>query len=223
MRFHPFSPSAAYIIPRACQIRSYNSQAPFEPLRILFCGSDEFSVASLRALHKEHERDKTLIESIDVVCRPAKPVGRGLKDRRQGKSGQAPFFVPVLNWEQYPFPRLQRNWPCLYIILTHLPSGRLVYHSCTGTYSGVEMDLATNNSWLAHKFDRCRLVWSFCTSTNTSRGQIRRAQRPPFDITSVRDLTADSPMVLSNKLMYSASTVLPHYIIPFYLDARGLE
>ena len=224
MRFHPFSPSAAYIIPRACQIRSYTaSQAPFEPLRILFCGSDEFSIASLRALHKEHERDKTLIESIDVVCRPAKPVGRGLKDRRQGKFGQAPFFVPVLNWEQYLFPGLQRNWPCLYIILTHSPSGRSVHHSFTGRFSGVEMNLAPINSWLAHKFDHCRLVWSFGTSTNTSRGQIWRAQCPPFDITSVRDLTANSPMVLSNKLMYSASTVLPHCIIPFYLDAKRLE
>ncbi|KAK8084796.1 methionyl-tRNA formyltransferase [Apiospora hydei] len=50
-----------------------------DALRILFCGSDEFSSASLRALHEEKERNPGLIESIDVVVRPGKRVGRGLK------------------------------------------------------------------------------------------------------------------------------------------------
>lgn len=50
-----------------------------DPLRILFCGSDEFSSASLRALYEEKERNPGLIESIDVVVRPGKRVGRGLK------------------------------------------------------------------------------------------------------------------------------------------------
>ncbi|KAK8069510.1 Formyltransferase [Apiospora phragmitis] len=50
-----------------------------DALRILFCGSDEFSSASLRALHEEKERNPALIESIDVVVRPGKRVGRGLK------------------------------------------------------------------------------------------------------------------------------------------------
>lgn len=50
-----------------------------EPLRILFCGSDSFSCASLEALYKEHEQNPELIESIDVVVRPGKHVGRGLK------------------------------------------------------------------------------------------------------------------------------------------------
>ncbi|KAK4180568.1 putative Methionyl-tRNA formyltransferase [Triangularia setosa] len=49
------------------------------PLRILFCGSDEFSCHSLKALHKKHKEDPTLIESIDVLVRPSKPTGRGLK------------------------------------------------------------------------------------------------------------------------------------------------
>lgn len=57
----------------------------FEPLRILFCGSDEFSIASLQALYKTHQKEKGLIESIDVVCRPAKRVGRGLKEVRHGR------------------------------------------------------------------------------------------------------------------------------------------
>ncbi|KAI0853172.1 Formyltransferase [Daldinia vernicosa] len=50
-----------------------------DPLRILFCGSDEFSCASLEALHEEHLRNPALIQSIDVVVRPGKRTGRGNK------------------------------------------------------------------------------------------------------------------------------------------------
>ena len=56
----------------------------FEPLRVLFFGSDGFSIASLKALYKTHQEDRGLIESIDVVCRPGKRVGRGLKNVRHG-------------------------------------------------------------------------------------------------------------------------------------------
>jgi methionyl-tRNA formyltransferase len=55
-----------------------------EPLRILFCGSDAFSIASLRALHDAKQEVPGLIDSIDVVHRPAKPTGRGLKKLREG-------------------------------------------------------------------------------------------------------------------------------------------
>ncbi|KAI1116341.1 formyl transferase [Nemania sp. NC0429] len=50
-----------------------------DPLHILFCGSDDFSCASLRALHDEHVANPDLIRSIDVVVRPGKPTGRGYK------------------------------------------------------------------------------------------------------------------------------------------------
>ncbi|QPH05188.1 hypothetical protein C2857_002821 [Epichloe festucae Fl1] len=50
-----------------------------DPLRILFCGSDEFSCASLRALHREHVRDRGLVEALDVMVLPARKTGRGLK------------------------------------------------------------------------------------------------------------------------------------------------
>ena len=53
-----------------------------EPLRILFCGSDAFSVASLKALDRERVNNPELISSLDVVHRPAKRVGRGLKEFR---------------------------------------------------------------------------------------------------------------------------------------------
>lgn len=55
-----------------------------DPLRILFCGSDEFSIASLRALHAEQKQNPGLIESIDVLCRPGKATGRNLKQFREG-------------------------------------------------------------------------------------------------------------------------------------------
>ncbi|KAH5651498.1 hypothetical protein HBI23_168020 [Parastagonospora nodorum] len=68
----------------AVQRRGYSVTARLhEPLRILFCGSDNFSIASLRALDEERRRAPDLIHSIDVVHRPAKPSGRGLKHLRE--------------------------------------------------------------------------------------------------------------------------------------------
>lgn len=64
--------------------RSYTSTNAHEPLRVLFCGSDEFSIASLRALNDERLRNPRAISSLEVVCRPGKPTGRGLKKIRQG-------------------------------------------------------------------------------------------------------------------------------------------
>ena len=56
-----------------------------DPLRILFCGSDNFSIGSLRSLNDERQKDADSIASIDVVCKPAKRVGRDLKNVREGK------------------------------------------------------------------------------------------------------------------------------------------
>lgn len=75
---------------------AHTARKPFEPLRILFCGSDEFSITSLRALHDEHLQNNHNISSIDVVCRPAKPVGRGLKTVRKRKIHWSPFPAALL-------------------------------------------------------------------------------------------------------------------------------
>lgn len=56
-----------------------------ERLRILFCGSDEFSCESLRAVNAEHNQNKELIESLEVMVLPPKRVGRGYKTIREGK------------------------------------------------------------------------------------------------------------------------------------------
>ncbi|OJD18895.1 hypothetical protein AJ78_01150 [Emergomyces pasteurianus Ep9510] len=61
----------------------YASTKSCDPLRILFCGSDSFSIASLTALCKERANNPETIASIDVVCRPGKRVGRGLKTIRE--------------------------------------------------------------------------------------------------------------------------------------------
>lgn len=60
------------------------SSREHEPLRILFCGSDKLSISSLDKLNDERRANSGLVESIDVVCRPGKRVGRGLKTIREG-------------------------------------------------------------------------------------------------------------------------------------------
>ncbi|KAF2966162.1 hypothetical protein GQX73_g7403 [Xylaria multiplex] len=50
-----------------------------DPLHILFCGSDQLSCDVLKALYNEHVDNPDLIQSIDVVVRPAKRTGRGLQ------------------------------------------------------------------------------------------------------------------------------------------------
>lgn len=63
------------------QQRALNKQS--KQLRILFCGSDEFSSASLRALYELHRRKPSLVRSIDVMVRPGKPSGRSMKTIRE--------------------------------------------------------------------------------------------------------------------------------------------
>ncbi|KAH0396597.1 Formyltransferase, partial [Aureobasidium melanogenum] len=64
--------------------RRYLSSSPqHDPLRVLFCGADEFSIYSLKALDKIREENPDKVASIDVVCRKDKRVGRGLKQIRE--------------------------------------------------------------------------------------------------------------------------------------------
>ncbi|TGJ87050.1 hypothetical protein E0Z10_g1782 [Xylaria hypoxylon] len=64
---------------------STTSKKISDPLHVLFCGSDDFSCASLQALHDEHVQNPDLIKSIDVVVRPGKPTGRGYKTMRESR------------------------------------------------------------------------------------------------------------------------------------------
>ncbi|KAI8934377.1 hypothetical protein NX059_009113 [Plenodomus lindquistii] len=70
--------------------KSHLSTAPAaDALKILFCGSDHFSITSLRALVAAKRENPSLIDRIHVVHRPAKPTGRGLKELRQVPIQQA--------------------------------------------------------------------------------------------------------------------------------------
>lgn len=69
-------------ISRCGTLRS--TQARHDPLRVLFCGSDAFSIHSLRALDALRRSEPSIIRQIDVLCRPDKRVGRGLKQIQPG-------------------------------------------------------------------------------------------------------------------------------------------
>ncbi|KXT04203.1 hypothetical protein AC578_122 [Pseudocercospora eumusae] len=80
-RLHPRTCKAFH---SAGQIRSLSvARKAHDPLRILFCGADDFSSHALRALHELKEQKPETVASIDVVCRPDKRTGRGLKHIRE--------------------------------------------------------------------------------------------------------------------------------------------
>lgn len=60
-------------------VRSYSQHSSSVQLRILFCGSDDFSIASLNALHRYSQESGSIVASIDVAAKTDKRVGRGLK------------------------------------------------------------------------------------------------------------------------------------------------
>jgi methionyl-tRNA formyltransferase len=62
----------------------FSTRSTTDPLRILFCGSDGYSIACLEPLAQILRHDKRNIESIDVLCRTDKLVGRGLKTLSEG-------------------------------------------------------------------------------------------------------------------------------------------
>lgn len=71
-----------------------------ERLRILFCGSDEFSAFSLKALAEYAQSPDNDIESIDVVTRKDKRGGRGLKSVR------SPFIKSLAERLQLPLHQI---------------------------------------------------------------------------------------------------------------------
>lgn len=85
LRFHNRShhTSTRLLLFHGHSLRHVSSKT-FDPLRILFCGSDEFSITSLQALVQEKKVHPRSIASIDVVCRPGKAVRRNLKAFREG-------------------------------------------------------------------------------------------------------------------------------------------
>lgn len=62
-----------------CSRRLYSQSQNGQRLRILFCGSDEFSITSLKALYNYSQESGSTVASIDVAAKTDKRVGRGLK------------------------------------------------------------------------------------------------------------------------------------------------
>lgn len=75
--------------------RRHSSRKASDPLRILFCGSDAFSCESLRALHREHVKNRALVEALDVMVLPGRRTGRGLRTVREGEDSAPPSFSPL--------------------------------------------------------------------------------------------------------------------------------
>ncbi|TFB04174.1 Methionyl-tRNA formyltransferase [Trichoderma ghanense] len=78
-----FAPRLRLASPRKRYFSSEIERKACDPLRILFCGSDAFSCASLRALHREHEVNRGLVESLDVMVLPPRRTGRGFKEIKE--------------------------------------------------------------------------------------------------------------------------------------------
>ncbi|KAK6526938.1 Methionyl-tRNA formyltransferase [Arthrobotrys megalospora] len=70
-----------YLRSRPTLIRSFHTSRFHAGINILFCGSDDFSLRSLKALQTIKETTDN-IDSIHVVVKYEKPRGRGLKDQR---------------------------------------------------------------------------------------------------------------------------------------------
>lgn len=76
----------------------------------LFCGADEFSIHSLRALHALQQQHPSKIESLQVLCKKEKLVDRGLRTSR------APPIKAVANELGYRVEQIDnfRHWGTAY-------------------------------------------------------------------------------------------------------------
>ena len=106
-----------------------------DPLRILFCGADQFSIASLKALHAEHVANSDFIKSIDVLCKSDKKSGRGLKAYRSGLCvGFGLMSLQLTINHQFPLLVLQKSFHFRYNksrrsrILRHVHTFPYLYH-----------------------------------------------------------------------------------------------
>lgn len=93
-------PASAGNCCRPYTVSSCSRQQPDERLRILFCGSDEFSAFSLKSLSEYAKSPESNVGSIEVVTRKDKRAGRGLKIIR------SPFIKSVAEELQLPLHQI---------------------------------------------------------------------------------------------------------------------
>lgn len=149
----------------------YSSTKTSEDLRILFCGSDDFSIASLNALYNEHLENKAQIASIDVVCRPPKRTGRGYKNWQKGTYlsfawSLAKRFTHDSDTELSS--DTDSSWrtasSCAYYWYIHWVEGVLSFWSDCMRKLIVS---AANSKWFANQLSHCSLIWASRSSANS--------------------------------------------------------
>lgn len=156
-----------------------------EPLRILYCGSDDFSAVSLRALHELHRKKPTVVQSIDVVCKKAKRVGRGLKRLARSKLHTMSVSQDHELTGSVPVKEVGEELA--------LPTHEI--DTFTGWEVGIKLsmlDVLHANKSIASTTRRrtsqshhCSLVWPVCAATNPEHCQIWGHQHPPIHPTRV--------------------------------------
>lgn len=183
-----------------------------DPLRILFCGSEEYSIASLRALRDEQARQPESILSIDVVCRPPKRVSRGLRTIRDGMESFI-LKVQLAHDSKFQSNLLPRRWVCLSMRLTHLRDGQ--YASMLRLFSCPDISAASSAVRWTDQFGRRGLIRPLRTATHTERRQIWRLESSPVPSSRVRALL--SPLhareVYSDNVSFRGPAPLHHMLL----------
>ncbi|OTA70446.1 hypothetical protein K449DRAFT_380504, partial [Hypoxylon sp. EC38] len=161
-----------------------------DPLRILFCGSDEFSDASLLALFKEHESNQELIHSIDVVVRPGKPTGRGNKVIQYPTTRETAetLGVPIHERDTFtgwnvssfihnpsttPYPFYSNEYQNIMPVISS-PLGN------PNTYLNMAILTPSTPDAIWYKPHNSSIVRSLRTAASAPTSQIRRSQPPPI-------------------------------------------
>lgn len=151
--------------------RRFSTKKPFGPLRILFCGSDDFSAASLQALHAEHRANSDIISSLQVVCKKPKLTGRGLKVLREGE--KVPFQTTRLLKDPVPIATLARN---LSLPLHEIDTFRgwqvslFRFKTVERGRSMIERGIAPDNRSWSNQSHSCGFIWAPGTSATARRG-----------------------------------------------------
>ena len=170
--------------PRRCWPSYSTASKASDPLRILFCGSDEFSCVSLRALHEEQKRNANLIRSIDVVVRPSKPTGRGYKVLREGTSNHYTYclYTHGLTLSGSPAPGTCRPAQASYPCARHIYRlGCKLIHNSPRLTSPLYINIHPQDAqtrWRAHQLNHCRFLRPLRPTPPHQCLQIRRPQCP---------------------------------------------
>lgn len=175
-----------------------------EKLRILFCGSDPFSAESLKALHAESQSANSTIASIDVVTKPDKRAGRGLKALRP------PPIKPVAEKLKLPLHQIEtfRVWnPPPVDLIIAVSFGLLIPSRIldASKYSGLNV----HPSLLPELRGAAPIHWAIIRGLKSTGVSIQTLHPTKFDHGSIIDQTAAIPIPGDATYQTLASTLAP--------------